>query len=806
MSDFNSKTDFFTKQPFKLPEILDVLIVGGGPGGTAAAFRAKELGLAALVIDFDDILKRIRDYAKEKLILPDFGGGDKLDFPEGGPLIAKLHFGAMDKDDMVVQWKKLYHDFDIPARVGIELSGLEQAPDGVWTAKVWNHNKNVEEECQARNVILTIGRGVPRRFDIPGNIEGIPARLTDAEQYIGAPTCIIGGGTSAAEAVISISQIKAERKDTTPVHWSYRGQKMPKVSKALADVFFEAYIGNGNIRYHPNSEPAAIVIAEDKEEYLSLRTNRQLNDDGLNVSTHLEFLKDKCLACIGEDIPERLLNSLGIPMLTGGPRNKKRMVVKKTLETVQPNVYMIGDILSPAYLETDNFSHDPSQYKEVKHRGNIKVAMCDAVDVINDIQTKLGGNTSAIVVDIEEPQIEKPVVRNQVEPANNFILAQRAVQETPVEASRLGVVTRLLSDDVEENEYEIGQNKVFTIGRLGCDISLRDDMLLSDTHASVFGHEGNFFLRDENSRTGTFLRLAGGISAELSEGDVIRIGKQYLQLASAEAKNLVIHYDLNGVEKNRYELSEKYLVLGRSGDISLEENDMAMSRKHIACCLRNGKFVIKDLNSANGSFLRVASKHQLMHGQEFRVGQQIFAFSIIESAISSAKSNHASAQPALNQQYTNQQNHMPTNQKNLQASQPVPTKMATERPRSSIQTPSAPQPSAQPAPVAVAAPSKANGAVEGNKIKLKNSGKLFDLEKGQTIADILEDNGVKVKCDCHAGTCGSDPVRVVSGQNNLNEMSALEQETIEDICELSPGEYRLACMLKATGPVEIELI
>ena len=27
--------------PVELPELLDVLIVGGGPGGTATAFRAK---------------------------------------------------------------------------------------------------------------------------------------------------------------------------------------------------------------------------------------------------------------------------------------------------------------------------------------------------------------------------------------------------------------------------------------------------------------------------------------------------------------------------------------------------------------------------------------------------------------------------------------------------------------------------------------------------------------------------------------------------------------------------------------------
>ena len=59
---------YIVDKPVTLPEVLDVLIVGGGPFGTAAAFRAKELGLAALVIDHDDLMRRIRDYAKDKHI------------------------------------------------------------------------------------------------------------------------------------------------------------------------------------------------------------------------------------------------------------------------------------------------------------------------------------------------------------------------------------------------------------------------------------------------------------------------------------------------------------------------------------------------------------------------------------------------------------------------------------------------------------------------------------------------------------------------------------------------------------------
>ena len=92
-SPYHSDGSLVLDQPVDLPDVLDVLIVGGGPAGTAAAFRAKELGLSALVIDFDDLLKRIRDYAKDKLILtsrePEMGEATvevKLDDYQGDPM------------------------------------------------------------------------------------------------------------------------------------------------------------------------------------------------------------------------------------------------------------------------------------------------------------------------------------------------------------------------------------------------------------------------------------------------------------------------------------------------------------------------------------------------------------------------------------------------------------------------------------------------------------------------------------------------------------------------------------------------
>ncbi len=272
-----------------LPKVLDLLIVGGGPAGTALAFRAKELGLSALVIDRDDVLTRIRDYTKDKPILPDFGGGDKMTFPDGGPLIAQLRFSAIDKDEMHRLWKSLYVRNNIPAQVGVDLLGLKAGDDSIWQATAWNTNTRSEQAFAARHVALALGGGIPRRLDIPGDVNAIAARLHDASAYVGAPACVIGGGSSAAEAVVAISHAKSKASDNAPVCWAYRGTKMPAVSKALADVLFTAYSECGNIRYLPASEPIALM-ARPHGTVLCVEVDRKEMPNRPVEAVQLEFL------------------------------------------------------------------------------------------------------------------------------------------------------------------------------------------------------------------------------------------------------------------------------------------------------------------------------------------------------------------------------------------------------------------------------------------------------------------------------------------------------------------------------------
>ena len=602
-----------------LPAVLDVLVVGGGPFGTAVAFRAKELGLSALVIDYDDLMKRIRDYAKDKQILPDYGGGDRMRFPKGGALISKLHFPPIDKDAMCREWKALYRRHSVPAQIGVELTALERDGDQ-WRAVAWNHLLKSEQALRARHVVLALGRGVPRRLDIPGDVAGLAFGLTDAQTYVGQPACVIGGGTSAAEAVIAISNAKAAGGNPSAVYWSYRGDKMPKVSKALADVFFEAFMGHGNIRYLPGSEPVSMVNA-DGDVCLSLRTARVSAQSRPTETTHFEFAKRFCIACIGEDIPEALLARLGVPLVTGGPANKSRPVVTPLLETRQANVHLAGDVLSPAYFETTDFASDPSQFGEIKRRGNIKAALRDGVLVAEVIAQKLAGRVKIEVkLDFAEELAPAPVV-----PAPAPGPPEPAAPPTRV----LGAcsLVSILPSGVEANEFALKRDGVTTIGRRGADVEFADDSALADIHATILFEEGSYRVRGEGKDRTVQLQPAPDRSIDLERGAVIRAGRQWLVVGDRQRIEVVGHFDRSGKRLATFELREGSTVIGRQApDVTIAPEDGSLSRRHFVLTLKAGRVSMKDLGSANGTQLVVTAPVRLVDGDRILVGSQVLAF------------------------------------------------------------------------------------------------------------------------------------------------------------------------------------
>lgn len=792
---------YIVDKPVTLPEVLDVLIVGGGPFGTAAAFRAKELGLAALVIDHDDLMRRIRDYAKDKQILPDYGGGDRMQFPDGGPLTRSLWFDPIDKDAMCVKWKGLYRTHNVPAQVGVEMLGLEKSGQ-IWRVKCWNHNTKADQVYQAKHVILAMGRGVPRRIDIAGDLRGMAFNFKDAVGYLGQPALVIGGGTSAAEAVIAISNAKATAGETAAVYWSYRADKMPKVSKALAEVFFEAFVINGNVRYLPSSEPVAIV-GDGPGARLAIRTVRKETPGQPVETTHLEFDKTFCLACIGEDIPEQLLAAIGAPLVTGGPQNKKRIIVTPLLETRQPNVYLAGDVLSPAYFETTTFDGDPAQFPEIKRRGNVKAAMRDGVFLAEVIAQKIAGK-SEIRVDLKfadappspaaTPSPTEDAKPSSPDPAP---VAPPAPTPAPVPPTRVAppksdhVLISVLPTGVEANEYGLKPSGATSIGRAGADVAFPDDAALSDRHAAIDAGSGGYHARPEAGARGFYLLPPPDRAVPLEPGMLIHAGRQWFVAGDRHDPTSLIHYESNGQSPRRLTLKDGATIIGReSPDITVAPNDSALSRRHFAIVRRDGTLAVKDLGSANGTLIQIDRPVALAHGDTLVLGQQKLKFS----------DERVATGPKATVRFDPQTVH------HVDVG-PVPPVSARPAAAPTIAAPApAPSPAPRSAPPPAAPPAPAPAAAGGPSVTFQKLGKVAPCPKGKSICEAAEAAHIKLDADCHQGVCGMDPVKVISGAEFLSPMSDAEKGTLEDLCSLKPGEHRLACMARVNGPVVVDPI
>ena len=81
---------------------------------------------------------------------------------------------------------------------------------------------------------------------------------------------------------------------------------------------------------------------------------------------------------------------------------------------------------------------------------------------------------------------------------------------------------------------------------------------------------------------------------------------------------------------------------------------------------------------------------------------------------------------------------------------------------------------------------------------VKHKGFSKEIEDGQNIADMCEDH-LEVLFGCKEGICGTCEVEVLSGMENLNELTEVEK-----MFGIEPGNRRLTCQcIINQGEVEL---
>jgi thioredoxin reductase len=145
----------------------------------------------------------------------------------------------------------------------------------------------------ARTVLLCMGRrGTPRKLDVPGEESSkVSYRLIDPAQYVGQAVLVVGGGDSALEAAIALSQ-----EDGTDVILSYRSAAFSRV-KQKNRTLLEQQQAAGRLK---------VLLSS---------TVNSISEDQVEITTSggvQKFRNNAVIVCAGGLLPTPLLQKIGI--------------------------------------------------------------------------------------------------------------------------------------------------------------------------------------------------------------------------------------------------------------------------------------------------------------------------------------------------------------------------------------------------------------------------------------------------------------------------------------------------------------
>lgn len=264
------------------PDPLDVLIVGSGPAGIAAALKAKQHGLSLAVVDQHDLGGTVRKYPRNKLTMTQ---------PMDLPLFGRMRRTEYTKEELIGLWEKIFEDVAIEVRCGVKFTGLDREADGVLLAETSTGSMH------CRYLVLALGRrGTPRRLGVPGEeSERVLYALTDAVSHCHEDILVVGGGDSAIEAALALAAQPGNR-----VTLSYRREAFFRLKdKNLQRI--AAHQNDGHVRVLLNSE---VIRIDGRCTHVRVRRGDSTED--------AEIPADYVFILAGGEPPYPFLKSIGI--------------------------------------------------------------------------------------------------------------------------------------------------------------------------------------------------------------------------------------------------------------------------------------------------------------------------------------------------------------------------------------------------------------------------------------------------------------------------------------------------------------
>jgi pSer/pThr/pTyr-binding forkhead associated (FHA) protein len=247
-----------------------------------------------------------------------------------------------------------------------------------------------------------------------------------------------------------------------------------------------------------------------------------------------------------------------------------------------------------------------------------------------------------------EPAAFSPAASPEQPPASlgGFVPVGKAAADSHGSPAGWAAIVVVQQDGTEGERFPFVGTSI-SIGRTVGEVRFGHDGFLSPLHAKVELDQGVFWLVDAGSRNGAYLRIR---SAEaVYPGDLFLIGHQLFRLENlgddeqertedsdgtrpfgspierAWAKVQLIGG--GGASGDTYFLRGTQVLFGRESGEIIFPHDAYLSRTHARLRMEVGggsmSVYLEDLDSANGTYLRIRGRAEIRAGDMFRVGDQI---------------------------------------------------------------------------------------------------------------------------------------------------------------------------------------
>jgi len=256
----------------------DLIVVGAGPAGISASLNAKKHKLKCLTLEQDTLGGTVFTFPRSKIVMTS---------PMDLPMFGKVKLSETSKSELLDFWNRVLDKNEISIRQNAKVEEI-QLENGCFIVKTLSG-----DSFSASAVLLAIGRrGTPRKLGIQGEMmEKVAYRLIEAEEISGKDIMIVGGGDSAVEAALLLS-------DNNRVTLTYRGEAFNRLKPKNHEKIGEAIkVGTVKMMFHTN--PVSI-----EKESVIVKTG--------TAEQNIELKNDLIYIFAGGELPTQFLQKVGI--------------------------------------------------------------------------------------------------------------------------------------------------------------------------------------------------------------------------------------------------------------------------------------------------------------------------------------------------------------------------------------------------------------------------------------------------------------------------------------------------------------